>query len=76
MAVPSATSLTMMSIARPEACSPWPLQPPYDVICGKACAHRAVDVDGVGAEPALDAPSGHGAIERPAAAPSGFSSDR
>ena len=36
MAVPSATSLTMMSMARPEACSPWLLHPPYDVICGKA----------------------------------------
>ena len=30
-------------------------------------AHRAVDVDGVGGEPALDPGSGHGAIERPGA---------
>ena len=36
MAVPSAASLVMMSIARPEECSPWLSHPPYDVICGKA----------------------------------------
>ena len=34
--VPSALSLVMMSSALPEECSPWPSQPPYDVIWGKA----------------------------------------